>query len=283
MDLDVKGNGLEHMAELERQNSPLPTTVMAITGGGGRHLIFKIPANMSMKCHVGIFEGIDIRGDDGYIIAPPSMHSSRNRYEWVPGCAPGEVDIADCPPWLLAQIVAASARKQRENRGAPDLPINEGGRNSTLASLAGSMRMRGMTQESIEVALLAENVQRCKPPLPEDEILSIARSISRYSQPPKEYPLTELGNAERFVGRYGEDLRYCSPWSKWFVYEGKCWIKDETGFVHQRYVQTVRQMITEITSIEDETKKSALRKWQRTSESAKAYRELVNLTFIIHQ
>ena len=62
-----------------------------------------------------------------------------------------------------------------------DEPIPQGQRNSFLASLAGSMRHRGMSSESIGTALLAENKKRCQPPLPEKEVLKIASSIGRYA------------------------------------------------------------------------------------------------------
>jgi len=48
--------------------------------------------------------------------------------------------------------------------------IKEGNRNSTLTSLAGTMRARGMMEEGIYTALLAENNARCNPPLDEAEV-----------------------------------------------------------------------------------------------------------------
>lgn len=57
----------------------------------------------------------------------------------------------------------------------------EGTRNTTLTSLAGTMRRRGMGQESIEAALLIENASRCSPPLPESEVATIARSVAGYA------------------------------------------------------------------------------------------------------
>src|SRR5215831_4606870 len=58
--------------------------------------------------------------------------------------------------------------------------ISEGQRNSTLTSFAGSMRNRGMSKEAIEVALLTENELRCDPPLPQEDVKTIAQSIGRY-------------------------------------------------------------------------------------------------------
>lgn len=54
-------------------------------------------------------------------------------------------------------------------------------RNTTLASLAGSMRRRGMTENAIFEALKVENSERCQPPLEIEEVYSISRSISRYT------------------------------------------------------------------------------------------------------
>jgi putative DNA primase/helicase len=58
--------------------------------------------------------------------------------------------------------------------------ISDGRRNSTLTSLAGSMRRRGMSHDAIAAALQQENLIRCAPPLEEDEVDQIAGSISRY-------------------------------------------------------------------------------------------------------
>ncbi len=59
--------------------------------------------------------------------------------------------------------------------------VPQGQRNMHLASMAGSMRRPGMSIQAIEAALLAENVKRCHPPLPEDEVRQIACSIGRYA------------------------------------------------------------------------------------------------------
>ncbi|MCX7173406.1 MAG: primase C-terminal domain-containing protein, partial [Proteobacteria bacterium] len=56
-----------------------------------------------------------------------------------------------------------------------------GGRNNALTRMAGTMQRKGMTLAAIEAALLAENSARCSPPLADDEVSSIARSVSRYT------------------------------------------------------------------------------------------------------
>jgi len=59
-------------------------------------------------------------------------------------------------------------------------PIRENHRNTALASVAGSLRDRGLDAETIRVVLLDVNRLRCKPPLEEREVSGIAGSISRY-------------------------------------------------------------------------------------------------------
>lgn len=65
----------------------------------------------------------------------------------------------------------------------PDAPkFGEGQRNNGLTRLAGIMRARGMDEDEIWAALMAENLQRCVPPLPDREVANIAHSITRYAQ-----------------------------------------------------------------------------------------------------
>jgi len=68
-----------------------------------------------------------------------------------------------------------------EMQAAMPREILKGSRNNHLASLAGTMRHRGMSATAIETALLEENRVCCVPPLPDTEVQSIARSICRYS------------------------------------------------------------------------------------------------------
>ncbi len=44
---------------------------------------------------------------------------------------------------------------------------------------------------------------------------------------------TDLANARRFVRLHGENVRYCHPWNKWFVWDGARWRQDDRGQVEQ--------------------------------------------------
>jgi len=62
-----------------------------------------------------------------------------------------------------------------------DDTVQEGERNAKLASLAGAMRRRGMSEAALTAALLVENARACKPPLADAEVRRIAHSIARYA------------------------------------------------------------------------------------------------------
>ena len=85
-------------------------------------------------------------------------------------------DPIDFDEWLPEQLSTPSATPLRNGNGQ----ITNGQRNNTLLSLAGSMRRRGMSQAAIEAALLVENTETCIPPLSEEEVRRIAKSIMRY-------------------------------------------------------------------------------------------------------
>ena len=182
--LDVDGEGGKaSLKALTAAHDALPKTLCAITGRTGSdgkrkgcHYYFRVPVGVPIRNSAGILgKGLDIRADGGYVVAPPSLHPSALLYEWL---AP-EQPLAEVPPWMLAKLAAAKpAPEPAKTQGEF---IAEGGRNHALASLAGTMRRRGMTPEAIEAALVKENDARCKPPLPAGEVREIARSVARYA------------------------------------------------------------------------------------------------------
>lgn len=99
VDVDPRHRGEESMLRLTRAakvcGSPLPDTLIASTGGGGQHLVFTAPED-GVRGGANVFgpdmPGIDVRGRGGYIVAPPSLHVSGQRYEWI--------NVLDRPvPW----------------------------------------------------------------------------------------------------------------------------------------------------------------------------------------
>lgn len=191
LDIDPDKGGEEALEALEAAQGPLPKTWAVETGGGGLHLWFAHPSRPVPNSAGRIASGVDVRGDGGYVVAPPSRHRFGAAYRWGDDWSPALVDLAPAPPWLEAlaaapsQQAAGAPRAGHSRRagepGSATAPITEGTRNVTLTSLAGSMRRRGFGEAAILAALTEENRARCVPPLEPPEVERIARSVVRYA------------------------------------------------------------------------------------------------------
>jgi putative DNA primase/helicase len=161
-----------------RRRTLLSPTVTARTGSGGLHLLYQVPPNQIIRNSVGrVAHGVDVRGDGGYVVVPPSIHPSGHLYCWLPGQSPWECPCAPLPATLLTRL-SSPMSSEAPPITASQIPV--GTRNSTLTSLAGTMRRRNMSPGSITAALLVENATRCVPPLPITEVQRIVTSVSRY-------------------------------------------------------------------------------------------------------
>jgi hypothetical protein len=179
LDIDPKHGGDAALEQLEGRFGPLSPTVEAVTGGGGRHLYFAHPTGLTRN-RAGLAQGIDLRGDGGYIVAPPSIHPTGGAYEWVSGRAPDEITLAPLPRWILVPV-----RGPRVGRSLPQWRqlvregVPEGQRNSTVASLTGHLLWHGVDPEVALELMLAWNRMRCRPPLDDAEVAQVVASITR--------------------------------------------------------------------------------------------------------
>lgn len=193
LDIDAKHGGLGSLAQLEAQYGPLPQTPTVSTGGGGRHYYFRLPVGMAIGNRAGLATGIDVRGDNGYVVAPPSLHASGETYQWT---VPPDVPLAEPPPWLLAMLGCRCRDSQSDTTNAngvmlkvqpttEDLAnhpgIGEGQRNATLCKLVGVHLARGDNSEAIEPLALAW-AERCSPPLEEAEVVRTLNSLATKHQ-----------------------------------------------------------------------------------------------------
>ncbi|MEW6658018.1 MAG: phage/plasmid primase, P4 family [Thermodesulfobacteriota bacterium] len=87
--------------------------------------------------------------------------------------------------------------------------------------------------------------------------------------------LTDWGNAERLVALHGQDLRYCYPWSRWLVWDGRRWATDEVGAVEQRAKDVVRSIYQEAAVAGDKKQREALAHHALASESEVKRKALV--------
>ena len=181
LDIDIAHHGDESLRALEREHGAIPQTVEAVTGSGGRHFYFSHPGGL-VRNRAGLMRGIDLRGDGGCVVAPPSVHQSGKRYVWKRGHAPGEVALTPIPAWLLELIRGAKAQSAHSPAHWLSLVsegVNEGERNSTIASLAGHLLHRDVDARVVLELMLIWNRARCRPPLSDHEVARVVESIAR--------------------------------------------------------------------------------------------------------
>jgi hypothetical protein len=174
-DLDAE----TELKKLELRNSTLPATVESVTARG-RHLFFRWPEREVRNSAGKLAQGVDIRGDGGYVVVPPSLHPSGKRYAWSVDSANA---FAAVPDWLLDMITAPSTSHDAASvtRAWRDLVrdgAGEGCRNDSIARLVGHLLRRRVDPEiTLEIAVTF-NDARCRPPLKRAEVVAVVDSIA---------------------------------------------------------------------------------------------------------
>jgi len=184
LDVDPAHGGNRSLSALLQVHGRLTPTPSAITGGGGSHLYFAYPG-VPVPNRTHLEPGIDLRGDGGYVVAPPSVHPTGARYRWKR--PPGMTVIAPMPDWLGAppprpaesRAPAARAKPASHWQGLVRAGVTEGQRNNTVASLAGHLLHHDIDPGVVLELLLSWNEARCRPPLPPDEVARTVSSIRR--------------------------------------------------------------------------------------------------------
>lgn len=165
----------------------------------GYHYYYKYPKHFVGNA-VGIVPHLDIRGEGGYVVAYPS-----EGYKIDGNGKEKELFmLPDFPSWMIKLITdALELRRKTESASGVPEQIPDGKRNSTLASLAGSMRKRGMGHDEIYALLCITNEKRCVPPLSVQEIDSIVTSVCRYEQGSLNTKNPNTGQASKSVDSNG--------------------------------------------------------------------------------
>ncbi|ACX52015.1 Bifunctional DNA primase/polymerase [Ammonifex degensii KC4] len=170
-----------------RERGGLPPTPVVRTGKGW-HYYFAYP-EVVVPTRAGVLPGVDVRGDGGLAVLPPSLHPTGRRYEWARGRSPWEVPLAPCPEWLLGLVRGrgeggddggvAGADRPRLDPLAVLAGVEEGRRDMTLFRYACRLRAQGLSWEEAR-ALVLTAAAACRPPFPEREALKCLRSAWKY-------------------------------------------------------------------------------------------------------
>lgn len=157
VDIDPRNGGNEWTPP-----EPLPPTWECLTGGGGRHLYYRITGGLKSR---KLAPGVDLKADGGYVVAPPSIHPSGKAYCWELSGEPVDTARADAPAWLVVSIDPVSActglsepdssRLSRATLQFLQFGAQDGERNNRLFAAACDMAGCGFGLADAETRLLA--------------------------------------------------------------------------------------------------------------------------------
>lgn len=180
LDVDAKNGGYESLAALEAKHGALPSTLRFCTGGGGMHYVFRHPGVEIRNSAGQLGSGLDVRGDGGYIVAPPSHHISGGLYQLAKGCGPS-TPIAPPPAWLLRLMQQGGGNSA--SLGKPHVAdlvrgtLPGGQRNNSITRIVGHLLAKRVDPRICLDLMLAFNEARCSPPLDASEVAGIVASI----------------------------------------------------------------------------------------------------------
>lgn len=206
---DVDGDkGEQTLRDLETINGKLPETYEVETSRG-RHLYFIQPLGVRTKTQasgpeIGI--NLDVRGDGGQVVAPPSVHPETKKvYKVRKNIAP-----VNAPKWLLDLVSAERKRGPLDDNLIPE-KVRSGKRNQEMTRIAGKLRRQGFVAEEMLQCMLSVNAQRFLPPLKEDEVRTIANSIAK-KNPARVLIDGRLNEAEFIVSNGSEGKDEPTTW-----------------------------------------------------------------------
>ena len=163
LDIDNRNRGDRTLEELIATHGPLPETLEASTGGGGRLIFFRCPEDIEHLAagNHRLGQGIDFKADGGYVVVPPSIHPNGKPYRWSRG--PSDVELAAMPGWMLDQL------RQNTIKHSPPVSLKgdssptgsgkvlEGSRNEHLFKAGCRLSRYGLSGRAINAALQVHN------------------------------------------------------------------------------------------------------------------------------
>ncbi len=182
LDVDPRSDGEDSLTELMNKYEILPKTYTVSTGGDGLHFYFLYSPGVSKNSAGLLGNGLDIKTDGGYIVAPPSRHASGKFYE-IGNSSP----LAKLPEWIETCLINASTppKKLKHNQpkaGQTVAPcsgyvIPTGNRNERLFKIGCAIKGRNEDGDTIRTELYRVNTEQCQPPLDCREIERIITNV----------------------------------------------------------------------------------------------------------
>lgn len=178
VDVDADKGGLDTWRDWLDINGVV-NTKSSVTGGGGNHYLFLTDGQFFSNSVRKLGQGIDIRGDGGYFVAPPSLHGSGELYEWEGH----DETISPVPYWLVEKYRQANIPTTDTRTPNGCLPgyligvIPEGCRDDTLTKVTGYLHAKIADKRLVRLLVHQTNQLRCRPSLDESQVDKILDSI----------------------------------------------------------------------------------------------------------
>lgn len=174
IDVDNKngGTGIKNWKKMTQCHGE-PDTYTVKTRSGGFHYYFYMPSGTTVKNSASQFaDGIDIRGEGGYVITPDGVDYEVYR----------DAEVMYPPLWILEKLnigVKPQPQSVWTGRESYTLPktIKNGTRNSTLFSYGRSLRAKNVTENEIWKKMQEANEKHCETPIEADELHQIYQSV----------------------------------------------------------------------------------------------------------
>lgn len=168
IDVDPARGGLEGLDALMAEAGPIPDSAVVHTGGDGLHYFLRVP-DRPVKSRNNFRSGIDIRGDGGYVVVPPSLHRSGSRYEWVSPMItlppiPGPL-LDLLAPLPLPEVRPDSTSQNLESTSSVLGGVPQGQRDDALFRYACRLRGKNLSYDEAK-RLVLEAAASCTPPFP---------------------------------------------------------------------------------------------------------------------
>jgi putative DNA primase/helicase len=281
VDIDPKNGGDQTWAKL-LQNHKLNDAGMIVTttGSGGTHYWFKRYGKDIRSRPFA--DGIDIKGEQGLIVIPPSRHYSGDHYTWQPGHDPVNASKKSMPKWLKELIeknMDASAQYGSMSEG-----WEAGSRNDKLYHHAYIMLTNGADPAIVRAAfdaIMSSEEAFLSDPMEEEEIERIIDNANKkykrdgatiaHGGALSTNDRNDVGNAAKFTTQHAEDVRFIEDAQVWVS-----WLKSETiwkmdwnnTYVLGRMIDTAKALAEGAQNMVDKKEAAKLLKWSSDSLNA---------------
>lgn len=195
LDVDPRNGGHETLEQLIAGIGELPPSLRVRTGGEGQHLIFSNPSHQIEQGSNKLGPGIDVKGDGGYVVAPPSLHQSGKQYKWIGN--PSATPLAELPQAVIERI-GRVAKPKNVTPSSTEALIPKGERDNRLCAIASKFYHQGYSEDFVLAMLSGINERLCEQPegdrITEDDLHRIITSAKRYKSPQEDFQLCRLSD-----------------------------------------------------------------------------------------